>query len=82
MSLEQLERDVAELKKQVAGLLNSHPFASPPQNTKMMSVRGMLKDEEGFGDVLAFGRYFRQTGQMPPDDWNPGDPIPEVDHDS
>jgi hypothetical protein len=80
MSLEQLERDVAELKAQVAAL--QAKVANPLGNAEMMAVRGMLKDQPGFADVVAFGQYFRQTGQLPPDDWNPGDPIPEPEIDS
>jgi hypothetical protein len=72
MSLEQLERDVAELKEQVASLL-AKPKAN---NSQLMAARGVLKDFPEFADVQAFGHYFRVTGQLPPDDWNPGDPIP------
>jgi hypothetical protein len=75
MTLEQLERDVAELKVQVAAL--QVRFPPPAGNADMMAARGLLKDQPGFADVIAFGRYFRITGQLPPDDWNPGDPIPE-----
>jgi hypothetical protein len=80
MSLEQLEKDVADLKTQVAALQVRFPPSSG--NADMMAARGMLRDRTGFADVVAFGRYFRQTGQLPPDDWNPGDPIPEPEIDS
>lgn len=80
MSLEQLERDVAELKAQVAAL--QERASEPPANADMMAARGMLKGHAGFGDVIAFGRYFRITGQLPPDDWKPGDPIPEPEVES
>ncbi len=80
MTLEQLERDVAELKAQVAAL--QVQFPAPPGNADMMAARGVLKGHPEFADVIAFGRYFRITGQLPPDDWNPGDPIPEPEIDS
>ena len=28
----------------------------------------------------ARGKYIRQTGDLPPIDWKPGDPIPEPEH--
>ena len=75
MTLEELERDVAVLKAQMAAL--QVKASDRPPNADMMAARGMLTGHSGFADVIAFGRYFRITGQMPPDDWNPGDPIPE-----
>lgn len=79
MTLEQLERDVAELKAQVAALQARQ--SPPPSNAGMMAARGVLKGRPEFADVIAYGRYFRVTGQLPPDDWNPGDPIPEPEAD-
>ena len=75
MTLEELERDVAVLKAQVAELILRQNL--PPSNASIMSARGGLKGRPELGEVLEFGRYFRQTGELPPDDWNPGDPIPD-----
>jgi len=75
MTTEELTVKVLELEKAVAELRRG--ATNPPaRNANMMAARGAMKDFPEFADVIAFGRYFRETGQLPPDDWNPGDPIP------
>lgn len=75
MTTEELTNKVLELEKAVAELQRGahHPAA---RNANIMVARGAVRDFPEFADVIAFGRYFRVTGQMPPDDWNPGDPNP------
>lgn len=86
MSLEQLEKDVAELKVQVAGLLAARPAAlqsGPDPYSRWWETLGPPLSGEAaaaLDDVAPHARYFRQTGEWPPADWKPGDPIPEPDH--
>jgi hypothetical protein len=35
------------------------------------------EQREAHEEAAAYGRYFRRTGRLPPDDWKPGDAIPE-----
>lgn len=59
-----LEEATTELKrKQLAKWWERPPL--PPE---------MLQAHE---TMTAYGRYFRKTGQEPPPDWKPGDPIPD-----
>ena len=77
MSLEQLERDVAELTQQVASQqLLIDGLRSHDGKTGILSCLGSMSDYPEFADVIAYGRYFQVTGQDPPDNWKPGDPIP------
>ncbi|GEM_PF-2364974 len=72
MSLEQLEREVSELKAQVAGLLARQTKSWLP------SVATSMTDEE-IRSMQPYQEYIRQTGDTPPPFWKPGDPIPEPD---
>jgi hypothetical protein len=38
-------------------------------------------DDPVFAAMVAYGRYWRITGQDPPPEWKPGDPIPEPNYD-
>jgi hypothetical protein len=80
MTTEELTVKVLALEKAVAELRNDR--GSPARNANMMAARGAVRDFPEFADVIAFGRYFRVTGQLPPDDWNPGDPIPSPTEES
>jgi hypothetical protein len=72
MSLEQLERDVAELRRVVADLQQ--------QVTQLRGAPAALRlTPEEVRDMEPFRKYIRQTGQFPPTGWKPGDPIPEPD---
>lgn len=73
MTLEQLERDVAELKAQVAGLLEERRARWPPQPS------AVPLSEEEVREMEPYQQYIRQTGDSPPPFWKPGDPIPEPD---
>lgn len=63
MSLEQLERDVAELKAQVAALLaKQSPAPSEPKDNWLSAVLGRFKDDPEFAAAVQAGREFRKTG--------------------
>ena len=52
--------------------------AAPVANGKWWEQVGpAFNNDPVFEEMLAYGRYFRKTGQEPPPDWKPGDPIPE-----
>ena len=78
MTTEQLEQRVDAIEKTVAALGARLKQVAPPEQG-ILAVSGSMKDYPEFADVIAAGRYFRATGRLPPDDWNPGDPIPEPD---
>ena len=81
MTLEELERDVTELRQVVAGLQSqlTAMLADGTPRRGVLSIVGSMKDFPEFDDVIAYGRYYRMTGKDPPADWKPGDPIPEPD---
>lgn len=78
MTTEQLEQRVTAVEKAVAEL-GARMNQVAPAGAGILSVAGSMKDYPEFADVVAAGRYFRITGRLPPDDWNPGDPISEPD---
>jgi hypothetical protein len=86
MSLEQLEKGVAELKAQMAGLLAQRPaalqYGPDPHSRWWENLGPPLSDEaaSALDETEPYTRYFRQTGEWPPAGWKPGDPIPEPDH--
>jgi len=81
MTLEQLERDVAELRQVIAALQTqvSQLQGGKEPRRGVLSIVGSMTDLPGFEDMVAYGRYYRLTGKDPPPDWKPGDPIPEPD---
>ncbi len=86
MTLEELERDVAELKAQMAGVLARRPVAlqtTPDPYSRWWEDLGPPLNDEAVAaldEVESHARYFRQTGDWPPPSWKPGDPIPEPEH--
>ncbi|MCU0705896.1 MAG: hypothetical protein MUF18_18155 [Fimbriiglobus sp.] len=63
MTMEQLERDVAELKVQVAALLaRQSPNPAEPKDDWLSAVLGRFKGDAEFGAVVEAGRAFRGTG--------------------
>jgi hypothetical protein len=70
-----LEARVAKLEQAIGELQQRVP---PVQPAGLMSVAGIFKDDPGFADVVEYGRYYRETGRLPPPGWKPGDPIPDV----
>ena len=79
LSIEMLYNEIMLLRHQVAkhdleiGELRLRATEKPG----ILSIVGAMADYPEFADVIAYGRYYRVTGQDPPDDWKPGDPIPE-----
>ena len=69
MTLEQLERDVAVLKTQVAGLIARLPPTplDAPKDDWLSAVLGRFKDDPEFGEAVKAGREFRKTGRLPND---------------
>ena len=69
MSLEQLEKDVAELKAQMAGLIARLPPPplplDAPKDNWLSAVLGRFKDDPEFGEAVEAGRQFRKTGRLP-----------------
>jgi hypothetical protein len=71
-----LEQRVAALEQTVASLQKQLPQNSA--NGKWWEQVGpTFNNDPVFEEMLAYGRYFRKTGQEPPPSWKPGDPIPE-----
>jgi hypothetical protein len=69
--VEALEKTVAELKagNQPSGTRWWEQIGRPMSNA----------EQEAFDRMVAYGQYFRKTGRDAPQDWKPGDPIPEPD---
>ena len=67
-----VERTLAELQRQV-----SHAARTPSKG--ILSIAGTMTDYPEFDELTAHGKYIRKTGQLPPSEWKPGDPIPEPD---
>ena len=76
MSLEQLERDVAELKVQVAELMAQQGPSSTasPKGDWLPAVLGRFKDDPEFAAAMATGREFRKTGGFADDAPHEGAP--------
>lgn len=77
MTAEQIEQELAEVKQELRDLKRAVEALGPPKKQGILSIVGSMSNFPEFDDVVAYGRYFRKTGQEPPDDWKPGDPIPE-----
>ena len=71
-----LEQRVAALEKVVA-TLQAGALAANGRWWEAMGPTVAPQDREAFDQAMEYGKYFRMTGRMPPDDWKPGDPIPE-----
>lgn len=72
-----LEQRVATLEQVVAELQRKLADAEPTSNWWERFPPMTPEQRAAHEEVSAFGRYFRKTGRLPPDDWKPGDPIPE-----
>ena len=76
MTTEQLAQDLADVKRDLRDLKRVVSALQPTAKPGVLSVVGSMAEFPEFDDVIAYGRYFRKTGQEPPPDWKPGDPIP------
>jgi hypothetical protein len=72
-----LEQRVAALEQTVAELQRAKAAALSANGKWWERVGPAFNNDPVFEEMLAYGRYFRKTGQEPPPDWKPGDPIPE-----
>jgi hypothetical protein len=79
MTNDSLEQRVQALEKAVAELRNSGGKPADKWWEKIGWDDLTPEQRQTAEDANAYGRYYRATGQMPPPDWKPGDPIPEVD---
>ena len=80
MSVEQLERDVASLRESVIILERKMADLQrePKWNARLPSRQALTpEDIKVFEEIDAYGRYYLQTGRDAPDDWKPGDVIPD-----
>ena len=75
MATSSLEERLTALEKAVTELQKQQPSKKAWWDVQRPQLTPeQLKMAE---EVDAYGQYWRKTGQMPPDDWKPGDPIPE-----
>jgi hypothetical protein len=73
----ELERQVAEMRRHLSdGVIGPDPRSKWWERLRPLSAEAIQAMEE----MAPYQQYFRQTGQDPPPDWRPGDPIPEPDH--
>jgi hypothetical protein len=74
-----LEERVAVLEKAMAEL---KPAINHPDRGGGKGLGLLFNNDPVFEEMVAYRKYFRKSGQLPPDDWNPGDPIPEPSEES
>jgi hypothetical protein len=79
MSEQTLEARVTAIEKALERIETRIAQESAPEPKGLLSVAGSMKGFPEFEEAMAYGKYVRRTGQLPPPDWNPGDPIPELD---
>ena len=68
-----VEKSLVEIQRQLV----NPPAHSAPKG--ILSIAGTMADYPEFDELMAHAKYIRQTGQLPPPDWKPGDPILEPD---
>lgn len=78
LRLSAIEASLTEVRQQLSQL-----SAGPNPISKWWELRSSASEED-IGRMLdemePYTKYIRQTGECPPLDWKPGDPIPEPDH--
>ena len=72
-----LEARVAAVEKSLAQVQQQLRQPAAPAAKGILSIAGTMTDYPEFDELMAHGKYIRQTGRLPPPDWKPGDPIPE-----
>ena len=75
MSTEQIEERLARLEREMAELRERIEARDRPWWERLPKI-----DPQMFDEMQPYSEYIRQTGDAPPDDWKPGDPIPEPDY--
>lgn len=77
--LERIERAVAEVQRRAG--VQAHESASPRNHRwELLGSTPTPAEAEAFEESLPYREYIRQTGTLPPPEWNPRDPIPEPGH--
>ena len=77
MSASTLEERVARVEETLAEMQKQ--LSARQATLGILSIAGTMSDYPEFDELTAHGKYLRKTGQLPPRDWKPGDPIPEPD---
>jgi hypothetical protein len=82
MSMEQMEARLAAIEGRLAGMDEklTRLVAGPDPKSRWweaLSSLPPLPPPTAYDEAVA--KYIRQTGDCPPKDWKPGDPIPEPD---
>ena len=85
MTTDQLEQRLKGIEAAVTDIRDKldQLISGPNPKSRWWEQLGppLSDDAAGLLDELApRARYFRQTGEWPPPEWNPGDPIPEPEH--
>jgi hypothetical protein len=76
MAVSTLEERLAAVESELANIRSQ--LASGPVSTKsILSIAGSMSNFPEFDELMEHSKYVRRTGQLPPPDWRPGDPIPE-----
>lgn len=81
MSQQTVEERLTALEEKMARVESALPAAPPAQDRWWERPEFAFGDDPVFAAMVAYGRYWRITGQDPPPDWKPGDPIPEPNYD-
>ncbi len=84
MSAEQLELRLAGIERTLADVqqkVNTLAGGPSPASKWWEAVPPASDEVRREWDAMApYLAYIRQTGESPPKEWKPGDPIPEPDH--
>jgi hypothetical protein len=85
MSSDQLEQRLASIEHTLADVQRkvNALVSGPEPKSRWWEIPGppMTDDEkQAYDESAPYRAYIRQTGTTPPDDWKPGDPIPEPDY--
>lgn len=71
-----IERSISELTGQMRSILGIDP-----QSRWWQSIPPVTEEmQKSWNELTPYFQYIRQTGDSPPSDWKPGDPIPEPEH--
>ena len=76
--IESMELTLAEVQQKLAALESAR---TKPKWWDKVGRELTPEESATFDEAAAYGRYWRVTGELPPDDWKPGDPIPEPNWD-
>ena len=75
MSQISLEARVERVEKTLMDL--QHQISARGSAQGVLALAGTMSDYPEFETVMEHAKYIRRTGELPPPDWKPGDPIPE-----